>query len=99
MQAIRFHWPAALLLALAVGACAQTGPVAPPPQGSCDAGEAQFAVGEPYTEQLGARARQAADAAVLRVIRPGEYVTMEFNPNRLNLRLTEGGRVHQVSCG
>jgi hypothetical protein len=34
-----------------------------------------------------------------RVIRPGDAVTEDFNPNRLNIRLDGADRVVAVDCG
>ncbi len=34
-----------------------------------------------------------------RLINPGEMVTMEFNPERLNIEIDKAGRVVAVTCG
>ena len=34
-----------------------------------------------------------------RVIRPGDAVTMDFNPERINFRLDDTGRIIAIDCG
>lgn len=34
-----------------------------------------------------------------RIIHPGQAVTMDYNPNRLNIEINEEGRVEAVECG
>ena len=50
----------------------------------CDAANAQFAVGKTVDERLGEEARGRAGASVVRVLRPGQIVTMEFSASRVN---------------
>ena len=92
----------ALMLALPViAACAQNPPASPPPPtgGLCNAGPAQFAVGQAYTASLGEDARRRSGARVLRVLRAGEVVTMEFSAQRLTLQLDDAQRVQAARCG
>ena len=35
----------------------------------------------------------------VRVIRPGEAVTMDFNPQRLNFELDGLGEIERIRCG
>jgi Peptidase inhibitor I78 family len=65
----------------------------------CDAEPAQRFVGQAYTVDLGEEARIAAGAGVVRALRPGEIVTMEFQMDRLSLTLDESGRISRVACG
>jgi hypothetical protein len=44
-------------------------------------------------------ARTSAGAKTVRVLRPNQVVTMEFNAERLNLTVDDAGRVTRVSCG
>jgi len=48
---------------------------------------------------LGEEARLAAGATVVRALRPGEVVTMEYRGDRLTLTLDESGKVSAVNCG
>jgi hypothetical protein len=100
-----FHASAALVLA-ALAACAGEPPAVPeapaPPvfaPGECDAQAAQFAVGKPYDATLGEQARTRARAERLRAVRPGEFVTMEFDARRLTMQVDAQGRVIAARCG
>lgn len=74
----------------------------PPPvagAGACDAGKAVFVVGRAYDDALAASARDASGAKVLRAIRPGTMVTMDYRADRLNLDLDRDGKITKVRCG
>ena len=71
----------------------------PPPPPACDAAGAQFAVGQPMTSPLEAAVRARANAASVRVLKPGQPATMEFNPARVNIELDARNRVKTVRCG
>jgi hypothetical protein len=96
-------------LALALSACAppprqqqeQFSQVPPPPSapGSCNAEAAQFAVGQAYGEALADQVRRRSGAALVRTLRPGQIVTLEFSSERLTLDLDGSGRVTRVRCG
>lgn len=72
---------------------------APVPQPECSAAGARFATGQTLSPQLEAAARTRANAAVSRVLKPGQAVTLEFNAARLNLEVDARGRVTAVRCG
>ncbi|WP_454827979.1 I78 family peptidase inhibitor [Pseudoxanthomonas wuyuanensis] len=75
-------------------------PLAPPPaEGSCDDTQAQWAVGKSLTEAELEQARNDAKAQTVRVLKPGQAVTMEFDGNRLNVDQDEQGVVTAVRCG
>lgn len=52
--------------------------------------------GLPWTE---ARDRASAEGRPVRVLRPGSVVTMDFRPDRLNLRLDDDGDLVDVTAG
>jgi len=91
---------AALLL---LAACATQASPPPPGGGSstgvCNAEPAQSVVGQAYADALAAELQAKAGAKLLRVIRPGQAVTMDFREDRLNVELDESGKVKRVSCG
>ena len=75
-------------------------PMAPPlPAAACDAGKAQWAVGNALDEVLLERARVDAGAAAVRSLKPGQMVTMEINAERLNVDVDADGNVTGVRCG
>lgn len=88
---------------LLLAACAtQASPPSPPGGGAsgvCNAEPAQSGLGQPYADALGAELQAKAGAKVLRVIRPGQAVTMDFRDDRLNVELDASGKVKRVSCG
>lgn len=97
-------------LLLAMAACAQhpgqSQQAAPPilsapttTMGSCDAALAQFAVGRSYDPALEKELRERTGARVVRPLRPGQMVTMEYSAQRLNLDLDIAGKVTRVRCG
>ena len=86
----------AALLALALIGCAT---IPPEPSGQCNAGRLSDLVGRPATAELGAEALRRSGALRLRWIRPGDVVTMDFSPQRLNVHLDAGGRVERFACG
>ncbi len=96
-----------LLAGAAVTACAQQAtpagsPVASSPVaggGECNIDGAQFALGRYLNAQLAAEAQIRSGALAVRVLQPGQMVTMEFNAQRLNLEVDAQGRVIRVQCG
>ena len=44
-------------------------------------------------------ARKRAGAYMVRVLRPGQATTMEFNGERLNLEVDATGRIVAARCG
>jgi hypothetical protein len=84
------------LLALALAACA-TAPAAPP--GQCHADRLGSLVGQAATPQLGADALGRSGALRLRWIRPGDMVTMDYSPQRLNIHLDARNRIDRFACG
>lgn len=54
--------------------------------------------GKPYEEAKG-EFEAGQEVASIRVIRPGEAVTKDFRPDRLNVELDEEGKVTRVYCG
>lgn len=71
----------------------------PPPPLSCDATAVQGLVGEASSDELVEQARTDAGADSVRVLKPGQAVTLEFNGARLNVEVDEDGRVVSLRCG
>ncbi|MES3002993.1 MAG: I78 family peptidase inhibitor [Pseudomonadota bacterium] len=94
---------AAFLLASLAG-CAQEPPhvpVAPPPPmiaGQCDDSLVQDAVGKQFNEPLLAQLKAKSRAERVRVVRPGQMVTMEFDAQRLTVDVDAQERVTRVRC-
>ncbi|MBX3595151.1 I78 family peptidase inhibitor [Sphingomonas sp.] len=89
--------PLALSLPLILAACA---PMPGREAGVlCNADRVQPMVGRPYTDEMGARAKERSGARSLRVIRPGQAVTMDFRSDRLNLDLDNVDTIKAARCG
>ena len=83
-------------------ACAAVPPDEAPREvgdGTCDASGLQDLVGREPTQALGAEALRRSGARSLRWIRPGDAVTMDYRPDRLNVRLDARHRVAGFDCG
>lgn len=97
----------ALAMALLLGGCAPTAepvaeaPAPPTASGKCTVGDPAMRdlVGRAYTAEVGAELLRRAQAATLRVIRPGDAVTMDFREDRLNVELDAKGAVAAYCCG
>lgn len=100
------------VLALSLSACTSAAPPMtdplPPPTAStpdpdaspCNAEAAKAdAIGRIADEATLARARSQAGVKFTRVIKPGMMVTMEFNPDRLNVDVDDNNRITNVRCG
>ncbi|MCA1768682.1 MAG: hypothetical protein LC652_01585 [Halomonas sp.] len=77
---------------------------APPPplvvsRGECGAAQVQDRVGREYSAALGEAIHAESGAVAMRVIRPGEAVTLDYRPDRLNVRLDEGDVITEIGCG
>ncbi|XAH22851.1 I78 family peptidase inhibitor [Xylophilus sp. GW821-FHT01B05] len=105
------HMPRSLLACLALvfsvqGCAFHKPPISVPPEVDvigdatvCDAANVQFAVGKTVDARLGEEARARAHAKVVRVLRPGQIVTLEFSASRLTLDADEHGVVTRARCG
>ena len=86
--------PAVLLLA----ACTMEmpPPVMPPPDPVhlCGAPDLQGLVGQPASVLESMQFAQPT-----RIILPGQAVTMDYSPYRLNIEINRAGRIGRVSCG
>jgi hypothetical protein len=92
--------PVAVLL-LSVVACTAMPPadVAPVAGGPCMAEAASWAVGHAATADTVERARVESHSNDVRVIEPGQAVTMDYSPERLNINVNERGAITGLKCG
>jgi hypothetical protein len=95
----RLALPCAALL-LSATACAPMPPAGgPPPGGMCNAAGAKSAIGRAPTPDVVERARVDSGSATVRVIRPGDVVTMDFRGDRLNLDVNDRDAITGARCG
>lgn len=92
-----------LLACVLLAGCASpgpaTGPTGAPLGGICNAAPAQSFVGQNSTAKVVEAARVSAGALMVRILRPGQMVTKEFDAQRLNLEVNAAGRIIAVRCG
>lgn len=92
-----------VVLMLSVGACATMGPPpeagAPMAGGMCNAEAVRWVIGREPTQDVVERARVESGSEAVRVIRPGEAVTMDYRGDRLNLDVNERNAVTGARCG
>ncbi len=95
--------PAASAL-LTLSACQMTAPPSPggpppdvpaPPPPRCD--EAALSAG--FVGLPASVLAATTFLAPVRVIRPGDAVTMDYNPSRINFELDAADRIARVTCG
>ena len=90
---------ASVLLALPLIACTAT----PVPQDrlgvQCNADRVQPLVGREATTDVVTRAKDRSGARTVRLIKPGEAVTMDFRSDRLNLDLDNVNTITAARCG
>lgn len=91
---------AALLLALPIAACAPMPPPGPPPMAdTCFAEGASWAIGKGVSDDIVERIRVDTRSQSVRVIRPGQAVTMDYRGDRVNIKLNERDAIVGISCG
>lgn len=87
---------------LATAACTAVPPEpspAPFPQGQCNAAGASGLVGQPASQALAAEAQRLTGGNGIRWIQPGQAVTMDYRPDRINIELDSRNRVTRITCG
>lgn len=65
----------------------------------CDADPAQKLVGKTYSDSTDREAKSLSGSKYVRTLRPGQVITMEYDPERINLRLDENDVIKTVGCG
>jgi hypothetical protein len=69
------------------------------PEPRCKAAGAEAQLGETLDDRILDEARWASGAMRTRVIKPGQAVTMDADPQRLNIEVDETGRIRRLRCG
>lgn len=67
--------------------------------GLCDAEKVQHLLDQRISVELAEQARAQAGARQLRVINPNQPVTLEYNPQRLNIEIDDADSIIRLSCG
>ncbi len=67
--------------------------------GQCDADPAQNLLGKAPRPDVLAQAKQLSGAKQLRTLLPGQVMTMEYNPERLNILVGDSDTITRINCG
>lgn len=67
--------------------------------GQCNADGVQSAVGKSLTQALLDQLRTQSGSGTARALKPGEMITMEYMPTRLNVLVDAKNTVTAVRCG
>jgi len=93
---------ATLALTILTG-CVRPAPSPPPPASvastDCDASGVQSWIGRSWRVTENDALLRAAKSQVIRVMWPGEPVTLELSPSRLNVLLDRQNTIQQLYCG
>lgn len=91
------------ILFLASACAAVPSEPAPPVHGEtgyvCDDSKAQRLVGQIAQTETGSEVLRLTGARLLRWMRPGDMVTMDFRQDRVSVELDSQNRVSRVRCG
>ncbi len=91
------------LLGVSLAACAakpvRTGGPLPPQRQACNADVVQDEVGKPATAERIEAIRLHSGSQVVRVVRPGQVVTMDFRGDRVDIHVDAQDVIVAVSCG
>lgn len=70
-----------------------------PASSDCDADAVQNMLGQVYRDSVGETARQRSGSRRIRLLRPGQVMTMEYDPSRINIILDDKGAIQALRCG
>ena len=76
-----------------------TTPATPSPPLACDATPAQWALGKPATADTIERVRVDSHSRVVRVLHPGQIITMEYSTERVDIRVDGNDVILAITCG
>lgn len=66
--------------------------------GTCNAEPAQSYLGKPASDANVQAAFKASGARGMRLIKPGQAVTMDYREDRVNIHQDAGGNIERISC-
>lgn len=100
----RQQLPCTLALLAVMAGCSSVDSAKTPAQsasrsGACNAEAVQGMLGKIATAEQVEQARQQAGAQSVRVLAPGDAVTLEYNAQRLNVDIDEAEVIQRINCG
>jgi hypothetical protein len=97
--------PAAFLTAVLLMGCSSVQPDPGAPgragaaAGACNADAVAWAVGQPSNQEVMGRVWRESGAGLIRPIAPGQAVTRDLRPDRVNVHVDGNNIITRVSCG
>ena len=93
--------PALLLAACSAVQPQSAGPAVQDPAsaGQCHADKVAWAVGQAASQEVMARVWKESGAGLIRPISPGQAVTRDFRPDRVNVDLDKDNTITRITCG
>jgi len=67
--------------------------------GDCDGSTVQGSVGQTLNQSLLNQMRTTSGAETARALKPGQMITMEYNPSRLNVLVDNKNVITAARCG
>ncbi len=67
--------------------------------GRCDTAPVSWAVGQKADEQVMKKVWRQSGAGLVRLIAPGQAVTMDFRHDRINVHVDAGNNITRLACG
>lgn len=74
-------------------------PPLPPDDGMCDADGVQYYVGNYASREVGEAILRESGAETLRWGPPGSAWTMDYRPERVNVRYNKARKIIEITCG
>lgn len=96
---VRTALSAAALMLIAAGCTTMPPPGPAQPVAACDTDPVSWAIGNAASPEVVERAQFESHSRDVRVIEPGQAVTMDYRGDRLNLHVNERGAITRITCG
>lgn len=84
---------------IALSACTTTSPNNVENPAMCNADNVQSFIGQTYTVEVGADLQNKTGARTMRVVKPGQPVTMDLRQDRLNVGISDNNVIEIINCG
>ncbi|MFJ1298598.1 I78 family peptidase inhibitor [Pseudomonadota bacterium AL_CKDN230030165-1A_HGKHYDSX7] len=66
---------------------------------SCDAQPAQNLLGQTFNDSAAQKVKSSASSDTVRVLKPGQVMTLEYNATRVNIIVDGQGKISAIRCG
>lgn len=96
---VRFAFPAVAFLFATAGCTTMAAPPSQVVVGPCTTESISWAIGMGATQDIVERARIESNSSEVRVIEPGQAVTLDHRQDRLNMHVNELGAINSLTCG